>query len=333
MADILSQAEIDELLNSLTAGTETSDQGNGSSSSKVRVYDFKTANRFPKEQIRTFNVVFETFSQLMSNRLSSMLRVSCECEVLSVEECSFNEFNNSLSTPVILAVMKAPPMHGSLIIQVSAEIAYMLISRMFGGSSGGESTKQFTEIELALVERVLRQAVSVFDEAWDKVFTLTAQIERLETSPQFAQVTAPNEPVAIVGLNIKMGEESGLISICIPHAAIEPVVKQLTTRSWFAATAYDDGRGKERAAMLSGKLANTAVSLTALFDQTSATVYDIANLQIGDVIRLDHSLENPLTVKVHHIPKFRATVGTMGSRYALQIIDIIKEDENNESFI
>ena len=334
MSEILSQAEIDELLSTLMAGDSAPDAeaAEGPSKSKVREYDFRTANRFPKEQMRTFHVVFETFSQLFSNRLSSALRVSCECEILSIEECSYSEFNNSLPAPVVLAVMEMPPMYGSLLIQMSPEFVYMLISRLFGGASSGENSKQFTEIELALVERVLRQTTGVFDEAWDKVIELSTQIERIETSPQFAQITAPNEPVAVIILNITMGEETGLMSICIPHTAIEPVAQQLTTKMWFSGGARDDGRGEERVAMLSGKLLQTPIPMTAFFEQTPATVSDIVNLQIGDVIKLDHGVDQPLTIRVQHIPKFHATIGTLGQKYALQIVEVLKEEKPNESF-
>ena len=122
------------------------------------------------------------------------------------------------------------------------------------------------------------------------------------------------------------------MSICIPHTAIEPVAQQLNTRMWFASAARDDGRSEERAAMLREKLLQTPIPVTAYFEQTPATVSDIVNLQIGDVIKLDHGVDQPLTIKVHHIPKFYAKIGIMGHRYALQIVDIIKEEKLNESF-
>ena len=334
MSEILSQSEIDELLSALMTGDSdaAAESTDGEPTMKVKEYDFRTANRFPKEQMRTFHVVFETYSQLLSNSLSSVLRVSCECEILSIEECSYSEFNNSLPAPVILAIMEAPPMHGSILIQMSPEFAYMLISRLFGGGTTGENTKQFTEIELALVERVLRQQCGVFDEAWDKVIELSMQIDRIETSPQFAQITAPNEPVAVIIVNITMGEETGLMSICIPQTAIEPVAQQLNTRMWFSSGIRDDGRGAERQEALKGMLMHTPIPMTAYFEQTPATVADIVNLQIGDVIKLDHPIDDPLTIKVQHIPKFRATIGTLGHKYAMQVIEILTEEEaQNES--
>ena len=329
MSEILSQSEIDDLLSALMTGDSeaAAEASDGAPTMKVKEYDFRTANRFPKEQMRTFHVVFETYSQLLSNSLSSVLRVSCECEILSIEECSYSEFNNSLPAPVILAVMAAQPMHGSLLVQMSPEFAYMLISRLFGGVTTGENTKQFTEIELALVERVLRQQCAVFDEAWDKVIALTMQIDRIETSPQFAQITAPNEPVAVIIINITMGEESGLMSICIPQTAIEPIGQQLNTRMWFSSGIRDDGRGAERMAALTSMMLNSPIPLTAYFEQTPATVADIVNLQVGDVIKLDHPVEDPLTIKVNHIPKFKATIGTLGHKYAMQVVDVLLEEE------
>jgi len=333
LSEILSQSEIDELLGALMSGeSESVAEVTDGPAIKVKEYDFRTANRFPKEQMRTFHVVFETYSQLLSGSLSSVLRVSTECEVLSIEECSYSEFNNSLPAPVILSIMNAHPMHGSILIQMSPEFAYMLISRLFGGATTGENSKQFTEIELALVERVIRHQCSVFREAWDKVVELNMNIDRIETSPQFAQVTAPNEPVAVIIISATIGEETGLMSICIPHTAIEPISQQLNTKMWFSSGLRDDGRGEERLEALKGMLLETGIPITALFDQTPATVSDIVNLQIGDVIKLDHRIEEPLTIKINHIPKFKASVGTLGQRYAMQVVDILQEeDAQNES--
>jgi len=307
LSEILSQSEIDELLSALMTGDEefVTDSLAGTSGMKIKDYDFRTANRFPKEQIRTFSVVFETYSQLLSNNLSSILRVSCECEILSIEEVIYSEFDNSLPTPVILAVTGAPPMYGSLLVQMSPEFAYMLISRMFGGVTTGENTKQFTEIELALVERILRQQCVVFDEAWGKVIELSMQIDRIETSPQFAQITAPNEPVVVVIINVTMGEESGLMSICIPHTAIEPVAQQMDTSVWISSGVH------------------APMPLTAYFKSTPATIDDIISLQVGDVIKLNHTVDEPLTINVQDIPKFRASAGTYDNKYAMQIVEVL----------
>ncbi len=332
MSDILSQAEIDELLSALSAGNAPDLPLGKEDHSKIKVYDFRTANRFPKEQIRTLNIVFQNFAQLFSNRLTGILRTTCECEILSVEEMTFNEFNNSLPSPVTLLIFRAQPMRGSLLMELSPEFAYMVINRLLGGSAANsDSNKQFTEIEITLLERVLRQILKIFNEAWIKILDIDTQVERVETSTQFTQIAPLNEPVAAITLSAKIGSESGLISICIPHTAIEPISKQLSTRMWYSTniSPQQDNGLSER---LRDKLVHTPVSLLAYFHDTPATIIDIVNLQVGDVIRLNHKVTDPLMVKVQHIPKFYAKVGTSGSQYAVQILDTIKEEIEDESF-
>ena len=332
MPNILTQTEIDELLNALSSNSDVEPMPEADDDmANVRPYDFRAANRFPKEQMRTLSIVFDTFSTLFTNQITNILRTNCECELLSVEEMSFNEFNNSLPIPVILEIFKCSPMQGSQLIEVSPEAAYMIINRLLGGVlPGSDSGKQFTEIELALVERVLRQMMRAFDEAWDKVLKVEAKHERIETSSQFAQIVALNEPIAIVTLNLSIGVESGLISICIPHSSIEPVAKMLSTKSWYSGT-QETNRSDAQVLALAESLSNTEVSMTAYFEETSATVMDIANLHVGDVIRLNQNIKQPLLVKVQHIPKFYANIGTQGSQFAVQIVDIIQGENEDES--
>ena len=333
MTEILSQAEIDELLNALNIGEDPEAFTQSSSTyTNIKPFDFRKANKFPKEQMRTLNVVFQSYGQLLATHLTGILRTSCECELLSIEEITFNEFNNSLPSPVILAILNIMPLSGSVLMQVSSEVAYIAINRLLGGAkSGNEADRPFTEIEMAMVDRVIRQTTGVFQQAWEKVIDITAQLDRIETSTQFTQIVALNEPVALVSLSVNVGEESGIISICVPHVLLQPVAKQLNTRMWFSSE-IESRKIQSRPDILEGKLIRTPVTLTAYFEETPATVYDIMNLQAGDVIRLNQKVEEPLLIKVQHIPKFHALIGTSGSNYALQIVNTIKGETNNDTF-
>lgn len=108
----------------------------------MKPYDFKTANRFPKEQIRTISIVMGSFMQLLSNYLTGILRVNCEVEALPIEELTFYEFNNALPSPAILAILTAPPMEGSLMMQMSSEVSDAIVSRLLGGVSATEENKK-----------------------------------------------------------------------------------------------------------------------------------------------------------------------------------------------
>jgi len=273
--------------------------------------------------------VFQTFGQLLANKLTGIMRTNCECEVLSVEEQSFNEFNNSLPIPVVLCVLRLSPMRGSALLQISPEAAYTLINRLLGGSVESEYGKQFTEIELALIQNVVKQILPILEKAWEKVLAMSAQLERIETSSQFAQITGLNEASAIITLNLTVGGSSGLMSVCIPHSSIEPIVSSLNTLLLFS-TVLDDDTVNTHTEQISDRLMHTPINLTAYFEDTTATVRDIYNLQVGDVIRLTQKTQQPVLIKVQHIPKFYGQIGTMGTSYAIRVIDIIKGEEEDE---
>ena len=205
LSEILSQSEIDNLIKELAMGDQTAaDEGSGDAEVIVKPYDFKTANRFPKEQMRTINIVMQSYAQLLANYFTGALRTPSEIEILSIEELMFYEFNNALPSPVVLAVVNTEPLDGSILFQISAEISDAIISRLLGGTSTNMITKKaFTEIELAIIERVIKQIIRTFDESWIKVIKTRSFLERIETSSQFAQIVDINEPVAVITLERK----------------------------------------------------------------------------------------------------------------------------------
>jgi len=208
LADVLSQSEIDALLSSISSGGDTgvSDAGDPGSGS-AKAYDFRTANRFNKEQIRTLNVIYDTFARLLSSYLSGTLRAMCTAEVTSVEELKYYEFVNALPSPIVLAITQMPPLAGSVLLEMSPSLSYAIISRLLGGQPEKENlSRNFTEIELVLLERVVRQFLPLFGESWEKVIGVSASLDRIETSPQFAQIVAMNETVAIITINVTLDE-------------------------------------------------------------------------------------------------------------------------------
>ncbi len=335
MPDVLSQNEIDALLNALNAGEEYTAQSDEDSSpaNVARIYDFRTANKFYKEQMRTLNVVFDSFAYLLTNKLTGLLHCLCTVEVISVEEHSFGEYNNSLPSPVILGVIEMEPFDGSMIMEMSSTFVYALISRLFGGAADyALSDKSFTEIEMSIISNIMHQLMSVFKEAWGKIVNVNPVLRRIESSAQFAQVAAMNEPVAIVTMNVKMDEIDGIVSICIPHYSIQPVAKQLSTVNWSLADSSSNRKIKDQNVKntIEDQLQNTYITLQATFNETETTLEEILRMQVGDYIVLNHPIKECINVNMESILKFKGIIGTDNHKYAIQIAKIVKEKENIE---
>jgi len=330
MANILSQNEIDELLSALASGNDTPPEERTEDESKlIRSYDFRTANKFSKDQMRTLHFIYDNFATRLTTYLSGTLRTICEVEVISIEEQSFSELSNSMPVPVIVSIINMPPLHGSVILEITPVIAYEIISRLLGGAGQSENTdKAFTEIELSIMERVVRRMLALNDEAWEKINKVKTSLDRLETSSQYAQIVSANEPIAIVTLNVKIGDTSDIINLCIPHVAVQPIAKKLVIKSWYTDIGYDTSSGEKN---YRERLSGIFLNLHSVFDTTFATVGDIMNTKVGDVIQIDHNINRPVTVKVEHISKFKGVVGIQGSNYAVRITEILEEETDDGS--
>ena len=327
MSNVLSQSEIDALLNSLDLGDiGDSSSKKGAGEPDVRPYDFRTANKFSKDQIRTLRTIFDNFTSVLSTRLTGLLRTMCQVSVASVEERLFGEFNNSIPEPTMIAVFTATPLKGSVLFQLSPSVVYGMIGRLFGGEAdySGE-IKSFSEIDFAVMRNVLYECLDVFDAAWQKVAVLHAKLERIETSPQFTQVTAANEPSAIITMNVHIDNVEDLISICIPHVLLQPIAKQLNSITW----TIGDNRNAEREPnpALEGYVLSTIVNLKARLKPERVQMSDLLAMRVGDILCTHHRIKDPVFVDVEDITKFRAVLGVDHQERVIQIAKIIKEQD------
>mgnify|MGYP000985381333 CR=1 FL=1 len=324
MAEILSQKEIDELLSALNSGEvdvlEIQDQAE---ENKIKEYDFKRPNKFAKDQLRTLQIIYESFARMMSSYLSGVLRTYCQAEVVSVEPLTYYEFNNSLPDPVILNIITFNPLKGSIMLAISPDMAFSMIDKMLGGPGTSiNKVRNFTEIELVLIERIVKNLLRFMSDAWKNVVDAEFRLDKIETNAQFAQIMSPNEPIAIVTLNVQIGESEGMVNICIPHIVIEPISHQLTTKYWFKSQVSEETKNEEKAKVLSEQLKYAKVNLRAILGETSITVDDFANLQEGDVIRLDRKANEDIDIMIENLRKFKGIVGLQNNNLAIQITTI-----------
>ena len=327
MADVLSQSEIDNLLKALNSGEIDVDEIKDQSSElQVKNYDFKRPAKFSKEHLRTLELIFEHYGRLLSTNLPVYLRKNVQVNVASSETVTFSEFSNALANPVILAVVNFRPLPGDIIIEMTENLGYAIVDRMLGGKGSAlEKTRDFSEIELSIIDKIMVICMQLLREPWKNVVEVNPVLERIETNPQFAQIIAPNEMIAIVTLNIKIGEVEGFMNISLPFITLEDIIDNLNTKFWFSTMTRDSDEKYDE--YLRSMLKRVDVPVKALLGRSSVTVNDFAGLQVGDIIRLDTHVDNALEVYVGNIKKFTAVAGESNEKYALKVTSVIREEE------
>lgn len=326
MGDVLSQNEIDSLLAALSTGELDVDDIQEKSDRQVKNYDFKRPAKFSKEHLRTLEIIYEHYGRLMATTLPVFLRKNIQVSVASSETVTFSEFTNALSNPVILGIINFQPLGGNIILDLAANLGFAMIDRMLGGKGVPlEKNRDFSEIEMTVIEKIMIVAIQLMREPWKNVLDVTPLLERIETNPQFAQVIAPNEMIAIVTLNVKIGDIEGFMNVCLPYFTLESVMDKLNTKYWFST--MQDNEGEDYKMNIESLIKRVDVPVRVNMGQSAITVTDFINLQVGDIIRLDSYVESELDVFVGNIKKFRAVPGTEKDKYAARITEILREEE------
>lgn len=326
MGEVLSQNEIDSLLTALSNGELDADEIKDTREKQVKNYDFARPAKFSKEHLRTMEIIFEHYGRLLSTNLPVYLRKNIQVEVMNSEAVTYSEFSNALSNPVLLGIVNFAPMPGNIIIELASNLGYAMVDRMLGGTGMPlEHTRDFSEIELLIIERIMNVCINLLREPWENVEDIHPRLERIETNSQFAQIISPSEMIAIITINLKIGDVEGMMNVCLPYMTLEDVMDKLNTKYWYSTMQEKDE--KEYAEAIEAMISKAPMPVKAVLGSSNISVNDFINLQVGDIIRLDTKVEQELNVYVGNIKKFTALPGASGEQYAVRVTSVIREEQ------
>ncbi|SFA73961.1 MULTISPECIES: flagellar motor switch protein FliM [unclassified Bacillus (in: firmicutes)] len=322
--EVLSQSEIDALLSALSTGEMDADElKKEQSEKKIKVYDFKRALRFSKDQIRSLTRIHENFARLLTTFFSAQLRTYVQITVASADQIPYEEFIRSIPKMTILNVYEVLPLEGRILMEVNPNIAYAMMDRMLGGRGASyNKVENLTEIETKIMSNTFERAFENLREAWSTIEEIDPVLSDFEVNPQFLQMVSPNETVVVISLNTTIGEASGMINICIPHVVLEPIIPKLSVHYWMQTEKKE--KEPEKLALLEKGIQRADVPLAVELGTSEINIQDFLTLDIGDVIQLNQSIDQPLVVKVGDIPKFIGQPGKANKRIAIQVLDTWK---------
>lgn len=326
MGEVLSQSEIDSLLNALSSGELDTEEIQKSDEKKIKNYDFARPAKFSKEHLRTLEIIYEHYGRLVSTNLPVYLRKNVQVSVMSSETVVFSEFSNALANPVILGIVNFHPLPGSIIVELQANLGFAMVDRMLGGQGLPlDKSRDFSAIELTIIEKMMVLCMQLMKDPWKNVIDVDPFLERIETNPQFAQIISPTDMIAIVTLNIKIGDVEGFMNVCLPYFTVETVMDKLNTKYWFSTMQEISDENYQQ--YVEAMIRKADVPIKAYMGTAQITVNDFVNLQIGDIIRLDTRTDSELSVYVGNMKKFTAMPGTSGEKYAVRVTNVIREEE------
>ncbi|MBV6459322.1 MAG: Flagellar motor switch protein FliM [Fimbriimonadaceae bacterium] len=334
MSDVLSQAEIEALLNSLSGsegGAELpASTTGGSIPAKTattapiayEVYDFRRPDKFSKEQLRTLQMLHETFAPLAGSALSATLRCPVSIDLISLEQVPYEEYLRGINHSVF-TITSLPPLTGQAVMEVEFTLFFAMIDRLLGGPGRSIARTSLTDIERPLVKQIIERMFVALKTAWEGVVIVNPGIEGMETSAQFVQIAPPNDIVVTILFEVKIGNTRGAMSLCIPYLVLKPITTKLSAQKWFVAASRKHSPVSRR--QLAQHLRHSNVECSLELGKTRLSVRDFLSLRKDDVLRLDQRTAFDLKFYVSGQPKLEGKPALNGKKLVFTVSGSIEE--------
>ena len=271
--------------------------------------------------------MFETYARNLSGELSGMLRTQVIVRLSSVEQTTYEEYTAQLPNPAAIAIVNLDPLPDRIIFEVSLPLVDAMFDRLLGGPGrAAQRQREITEIESSILRLITQRMLPPMADAWSGVGAITPILEDTIFSPVYIPAAVPGTAAALVVLESAIGDTTGTLSIAIPYTVLEPVMGKLSTQKWLASP-RQPGNDAEAAASPFRPLRQAQVPVTVVLGQVTATLADLLCLGAGDVLRLDTTPGDELTVMINGQPKFGGQPGKLGGQAAVQITRVVEEEE------
>ena len=331
MSDVLSQNEINELLKSLMdPAKEVQPQIEVPTSvKKVRDYDFKTPKKLSKEQIKIIMSIHENFARQLASYFSGILRSYCEINIISIEEQHYYEYNNALPDSILMGVIEVAPIEGVLLLDISNSITFNLVERLLGGGSRENTLipdREFTEIEISLMDRIFKNMTAFIKEAWSGVMTVNTVLKQIETNARLIQSIPMDEIVIIIIMDVSIGALKGTINFCIPCINIETVIDNMSSNKYPTKKTIDIALEEKAKEQLSSNIRSAHLEVHAIFGETVLNIKDVLNLQVGDVIKFEQPLGDEVKINIKDSETwFYGIAGTKKNKKVVKISKVLQK--------
>jgi flagellar motor switch protein FliM len=328
MADILSQDEVDLLLNAVSDGdvaTVEAHEDEVEPELHLITYDFRRPERVSKEQLKGLQSLFEAFAREVSILLPPYLRTVVRVDLTSIDQLTYDEFILSVARPTALSIVDMAPLEGTAVIELSPSMVFPIVDRVLGGRGATlPEPRELTEIESRIVQRIVTMILDCLKRSWEQLIEFDLSVIQQESDPLIVQIVAGSEMVVLVGYEIHIGEAVGTLNFCIPLLVLNPVLDQISQQAHYMRRVSHDQSLLMREVILNN-ISKANAPLDALLGKVQLSLQDINHIQVGDIIQLDSSTHEPLSVTIGGIPRFYAKRGRRGEHSAVQLLAYAEE--------
>lgn len=335
MADILSQSQIDALLNSMqNAESESKAPEPEKPKQEYRKYDFYSPKKYTKDKLKMLRSIYDNYSRIATSQINGLFRLVSEVEVVGIEEQRYYEFGNALNETDVLTVADVELPDNStnppVLFHIAPTLMTAMIDRMLGGLGFDRTidiSYTYTDIELALYERIIKYLVAINTDVWGTHISLKTEFEHIEENPSMFQGISVDETVVIIMLSITLGDMPGTMNICIPGTLLSNIFDIIDKTKHIAKKSEHAKSNREE---IMDSIRESSMDVMAQLGVAKLNLDDVYNLHVGDVIDLNKPQDSLVSLYIEGQPWFNGQLGVHNKNVAVKIEDRIIENIDNK---
>jgi flagellar motor switch protein FliM len=165
---------------------------------------------------------------------------------------------------------------------------------------------------------VLSYPLTALQETFTGVVDIEPTFVTSELNPAFAHAANPTEMVLVLSFTTIVDSPGptvrGLISVCYPLTVLNPIKESMRHARWSGGTKTADAHE-----VMAALLGEASVELTVHTRSTQISAAALASLQPGDVLVLDHAIDEPLVGSIESKSFMLLGLGRQGPELAARV--------------
>lgn len=323
MEKILSQDEIDALLKGVSSGeVEAKPPEEVDAAPGAKRYDLYNQERIIRGRMPTLELINDRFIRRQAVSWGSMLHDQIEFAVVGTQITKFGEFLKKVPMPSSLNVFHMEPLRSNGLFVMDSFLVYLIVDYFFGGKGQTHvkpEGRDFTPIQLRVIKKLVQHVFLDLEKAWEALMSVKIQHVRSESNPQFSMVVSVSEIVAVVTLQVVIGETARDLFVVYPYSMLEPIKEKLYSGLVSDQVEQDGGwAGRFR-----DRLHDCPLNVTVRLGTVGVKVRDVLSFAPGDVIVLDQRPGDPLDCFVEGYLKFQGSPGVFKGNHACRVEKVI----------
>jgi len=323
-SDLLSQDEIDALLQGVDGGDVETETGVDAPNGEASNYDFNSQDRIVRGRMPTLEMVNERFARYFRISLFNFLRRSTEVSVSGIQMLKFSEYVQSLFVPTNLNIIKIKALRGSALFVFDPSLVFMIVDSYFGGSGKFHNTseaREFTATEIRVVRIVLDIVFEDLMKAWEPVLKLEFEYVNSEVNPQFANIVSPTEVMVVSTIHLELEGGGGDIQFSLPYSMLEPI-RELLDAGIQSDRGDIDVRWKSA---LRNDIKTADVDINCVLLKKEVSLKEVLSFKEGDILPI--TLPEQVIVESGEMPLFRGKLGESNGHFAVKLQEKMELEE------